>query len=119
VSTESTIGAGDVSGGTITGRNHKLAGHLGVGAIIFMIMAAAAPLTTVSATVPVAILTGNGLKDPDYTLRYHTGELYEEFTTESTMTNRGRKLDSRFANAPVVIDADEAALVAAIQKRLG
>jgi threonine synthase len=67
----------------------------------------------------VAILTGNGLKDPDYTLRYHTGELYEEFTTESTMTNRGRKLDSRFATAPVVIDADDAALVAAIQKRLG
>jgi threonine synthase len=66
----------------------------------------------------VAILTGSGLKDPDYTLRYHTGELYEEFTTESTVTNRGRKLESHLANRPVVVDASEAALVAAVRARL-
>jgi amino acid transporter len=72
VSTESTIGTGDVSGGTGAGRNHKLAGHLGVGAIIFMIMAAAAPLTTVSATVPVAILTGNG---PAFPIMYVVGAI--------------------------------------------
>lgn len=60
MSTESTLGAGDVASGASAGRDHRLAGHLGVGAIIFMIMAAAAPLTTVSATVPVAVLAGNG-----------------------------------------------------------
>ncbi|WP_087079269.1 APC family permease [Mycobacterium dioxanotrophicus] len=67
MSTESTIGAGNVSEGTGTGREHRLAGRLGAGAIIFMIMAAAAPLTTVSATVPVAILSGNG---PAYPIMY-------------------------------------------------
>jgi threonine synthase len=67
----------------------------------------------------VAILTGNMLKDPDYTLRYHTGELYEEFTTESTVTARGRKLESTFANPPVVVDATAEALRAAILERMG
>lgn len=37
-----------------------LVGKLGPFAIMFMILAAAAPLTTVSATVPVALLVGNG-----------------------------------------------------------
>jgi amino acid transporter len=67
VSTESTLGADDVTRGTGSGKGHRLAGHLGPGAIIFMIMAAAAPLTTVSATVPVALLTGNG---PAYPIMY-------------------------------------------------
>jgi len=66
----------------------------------------------------VAILTGNVLKDPDYTLRYHTGELYEEFTTESTVTTKNHKLESRFANPPVVVDATLDALREAIQSRL-
>ncbi len=66
----------------------------------------------------VAILTGNVLKDPDYTLRYHTGELYEEFTTEATVTGLGKKLESQFANAPVVVDATLDALREAIQSRL-
>jgi len=60
VSTDSSLGADDATRSTGPDKGHRLAGHLGAGAIIFMIMAAASPLTTVSATVPVAILAGNG-----------------------------------------------------------
>ncbi|MBI3973202.1 MAG: threonine synthase [Chloroflexi bacterium] len=66
----------------------------------------------------VAILTGNILKDADYTLRYHSRELYEEFTTESTVVNKGKKLESNYANPPVVVDATAEALTAAIRSRL-
>ncbi len=67
----------------------------------------------------VAILTGNVLKDADYTLRYHTSELFEEFTTVTTLTPKGRKLESHFANPPVVVDATAEALTAAIRARIG
>jgi threonine synthase len=66
----------------------------------------------------VAILTGNILKDADYTLRYHSSALYEEFTTETTLTPTGRKLESHFANPPVLVDATAEALTAAIRPRL-
>jgi threonine synthase len=66
----------------------------------------------------VAILTGNVMKDPDYTLRYHSGELYEEFRTESVITDKAKQLTTRFANAPVVVDATAEALTAAIRSRL-
>jgi threonine synthase len=66
----------------------------------------------------VAILTGNILKDANYTLRYHTSALYEEFTTETTLTPTGRKLESHFANPPVLVDATAEALTAAIRPRL-
>jgi threonine synthase len=66
----------------------------------------------------VAILTGNVLKDADYTLRYHSSELYEEFTTETTLTPKGKKLESHFANPPVVVDATAEALSEAITSRL-
>jgi threonine synthase len=47
----------------------------------------------------VAVLTGNLLKDPDYIYRYHTGKLE---------VPGGVKIESRFANQPVVVanDAD-------------
>jgi threonine synthase len=50
----------------------------------------------------VAVLTGNVLKDPDYIYRYHTGALE---------TTDGRRLQSTFGNAPVIVpnDADEIA----------
>lgn len=60
VSTESTLNADGSQPGVSADNRHRLAGRLGPGAIIFMIMAAAAPLTTVSATTPVAVLIGNG-----------------------------------------------------------
>ena len=66
----------------------------------------------------IAILTGNVLKDADYTLRYHSSELYEEFTTETTLTPRGRKLESHFANPPVVVDATAEALTEAVRAHL-
>ncbi len=52
----------------------------------------------------VAVLTGHLLKDPDYILRYHAGEL----------ELGGRRLESRFANRPRPIAADAAALERAI-----
>ncbi len=67
----------------------------------------------------VAILTGNMLKDADYTLRYHSAELYEEFTTETTVVAKGTKLESHFANPPIVVDATAEALTKAITERLG
>ena len=43
------------------GKEHgRLSGNLGVAEIIFMVMAAAAPLTVVSGNVPLAIAQGNG-----------------------------------------------------------
>ena len=66
----------------------------------------------------VAILTGNVLKDPDYTLRYHQGELYEEFTTETSIMSKGQALVSNYANPPVVVDPTIEALTAAIGNRL-
>src|SRR3954470_6372666 len=38
----------------------SLTGSLGVGSIIFMVVAAAAPLTVVAGAVPIGILAGNG-----------------------------------------------------------
>jgi len=50
----------------------------------------------------VAVLTGNVLKDPDYIYRYHTGVLDAP---------GGKRLQSTFGNAPIVVpnDADEIA----------
>ena len=67
VSAESILGTGGPVPDTTPDSRHRLSGRLGVGAIIFMIMAAAAPLTTVSATTPVAVLIGNG---PAYPIMY-------------------------------------------------
>ena len=46
---------------------HRLSGRLGVGAIVFMVVAAAAPLTVVAGTVPIGIAAGNG---PGYPATY-------------------------------------------------
>jgi threonine synthase len=50
----------------------------------------------------VAVLTGNLLKDPDYIYRYHTGKLEAP---------GGMRIESTFANRPVVVrnDAEEIA----------
>lgn len=42
----------------------RLSGNLGPGAIVFMVVAAAAPLTVVAGTVPVGIAAGNGAAFP-------------------------------------------------------
>lgn len=42
----------------------RLEGHLGTGAIIFMVIAAAAPLTVIGGNVPIAVGLGNGVGAP-------------------------------------------------------
>ena len=66
----------------------------------------------------VAILTGNQLKDPEYTVRYHNGDLWEEFTTQTHVVSHGRQLQCSFANPPLVVDATAEALRRAIEPRL-
>jgi amino acid transporter len=44
--------------------NQRLRGSLGVGSIVFMVVAAAAPLTVVAGTVPIGIAVGNGAGFP-------------------------------------------------------
>ncbi|MFZ3572220.1 APC family permease [Streptomyces sp. BH097] len=44
----------------MTSKDVVLSGRLGVGAIIFMVVAAAAPLSVVAALTPIGILQGNG-----------------------------------------------------------
>jgi amino acid transporter len=43
---------------------HRLAGRLGPAAIVFMVVAAAAPLTVVAGTFPIGIAAGNGAAYP-------------------------------------------------------
>jgi amino acid transporter len=45
---------------TGTERSHTLTGRLGVGSIVFMVVAAAAPLTVIAGTVPLGLAAGNG-----------------------------------------------------------
>jgi amino acid transporter len=45
-------------------RTHTLTGSLGVGSIVFMVVAAAAPLTVIAGTVPLGIAIGNGAAFP-------------------------------------------------------
>ncbi len=45
-------------------RPARLSGNLGVGSIVFMVIAAAAPLTVIGGNVPLAIGTGNGVGAP-------------------------------------------------------
>jgi amino acid transporter len=42
----------------------RLDGHLGTGAIVFMVIAAAAPLTVIGGNVPIAVGSGNGAGAP-------------------------------------------------------
>ena len=44
--------------------HHRLAGKLGPTAIVFMVVAAAAPLTVVAGTFPIGIAAGNGAAFP-------------------------------------------------------
>lgn len=51
-------------GRTAGGPPHRLAGRLGPTAIVFMVVAAAAPLTVVAGTFPIGIAAGNGAAFP-------------------------------------------------------
>ncbi|MGY1694297.1 MULTISPECIES: APC family permease [unclassified Geodermatophilus] len=49
---------------TGTAERHRLTGRLGAGAIVFMVVAAAAPLTVIAGSVPIGIAAGNGAGYP-------------------------------------------------------
>jgi threonine synthase len=55
----------------------------------------------------VAVLTGNLMKDPDYTVNYHQDSLYERAVYRNEMTERHDKIQSTFANAPIKIKPDK------------
>ena len=48
----------------LTEAKPRLQGHLGTGAIVFMVIAAAAPLTVIGGNVPLAVGVGNGAGAP-------------------------------------------------------
>jgi len=51
-------------GATATSSPPRLTGRLGVGAVVFMVVAAAAPLTVVAGAVPIGVANGNGAAYP-------------------------------------------------------
>ena len=66
----------------------------------------------------VLVLTGNLLKDPDYTVRYHTGELHAEFVTETRVVRASGHLAPTYANHPVPVNAARDDLMRVIRERL-
>jgi threonine synthase len=64
----------------------------------------------------VAILTGHVLKDPEYTVRYHRGELYEDFVVESTVVQKSGPIRATFANRPVRVEPDPRQIVDVINR---
>ena len=55
----------------------------------------------------VAVLTGNLLKDPDYTVNYHQDSLFEMATYRNELIERKDKIQSTFANSPIKIKPDK------------
>lgn len=60
MTTDAVLDAGRAAGA----QTHRLAGKLGPTAIVFMVVAAAAPLTVVAGTFPIGIAAGNGAAFP-------------------------------------------------------
>src|SRR6476620_7283692 len=59
-----TIAAPDALGSPPSARERKLRGNLGVPSIVFMVVAAAAPLGVIGGVVPLGIAGGNGAGFP-------------------------------------------------------
>ena len=78
-----------------------LSGSLGVGAIIFMVVAAAAPLTVVAGSVPIGILAGNG---PGYPASPPTSS-----TSAATDDDGSENSAARYSAHPTSDDIDTAA----------
>jgi threonine synthase len=62
----------------------------------------------------VLILTGHLLKDPDFTIKFHRGDLFDETSSEKQAV--GMKFLQR---APIVLDADLGAVIAALDAAEG
>ena len=59
----------------------------------------------------VAILTGHQLKDPEYTVNYHLDNLYQHATYENRVVKKSGKLNSTFANKPIVVEPDKEKII--------
>jgi amino acid transporter len=59
-----TVAAADALGGESTSSSRHLRGNLGVASIVFMVVAAAAPLGVIGGVVPLGIASGNGAGFP-------------------------------------------------------
>lgn len=68
--------------------------------------------------VVVAILTGNVLKDADYTVNYHSDNLYEDYVTSSRIIRKGKKIVSNYRNSPIQVEPDARVIKKIIQEKL-
>jgi threonine synthase len=59
----------------------------------------------------IAVLTGNLLKDPDYTVNYHQNNLYEKAAYKNELIERKDKIQSTYANAPIKVKASKAEIL--------
>ena len=59
----------------------------------------------------VAILTGHQLKDPEYTVNYHLDNLYQHASYENRLVEKSGKLNSTFANKPIVVQPDKGKII--------
>jgi threonine synthase len=57
----------------------------------------------------VLILTGNSLKDPDFTIKFHRGDLFQGSTEENAVLNPLRR-------APIVLDATLEAVIRTLER---
>jgi threonine synthase len=64
----------------------------------------------------VCVLTGNLLKDPDYTVEFHRDELYLDAVRESSVRGSEKIPVGTFANRPVQMPADADAILKYIAK---
>jgi len=55
----------------------------------------------------IAVLTGNLLKDPDYTVNYHLDSLYQKSQTKTEIISHQDKIVANFANKPVQVSAEK------------
>jgi threonine synthase len=62
----------------------------------------------------VLILTGHLLKDPDFTINFHRGELLTEFSAAQRPTEMESSQSKSLQRAPVVLDANLGVVIAAL-----
>ena len=66
----------------------------------------------------VVVLTGHLLKDPDYTVRYHLGELHEDYVVETKVIKKSGRIQPTYANRPIEVPADPDAIIRVIEEHL-
>jgi threonine synthase len=64
----------------------------------------------------VCILTGNLLKDPDYTVEFHQDELYTDGKRQTTVTGTQKIPPGKYRNSPVLLPADVGVILDHIRK---